>query len=100
MPATPSCSWTSKIVDRREADKRNPAAVVRTRGLPPAGYSASGGKRLDLLGPGSGADAPALIEQLEADANYCWLPTDRELEDLGPALLKSRPDLPMSAEKP
>jgi hypothetical protein len=89
MPVTPSCSWTSKIVDRREGHKRNPA-----------GYSASGVKRLDLLGPGSGADAPALIEQLDADANYCWLPTDRELEDLGPALLKSRPDLPMSAEKP
>jgi hypothetical protein len=37
-------------------------------------------KRLDLLGPGFGADAQALIEQLEADANYFWLPTDRELE--------------------
>jgi len=48
-------------------------------------------KRLDLLGPGFGADAQALIEQLEADANYFWLPTDRELEGLGTALLKRRP---------
>jgi hypothetical protein len=48
-------------------------------------------KRFDLLEPGSGADAQALIEQLQADANYFWLPTDRELEGLGTALLKRRP---------
>jgi hypothetical protein len=48
-------------------------------------------KRFDLLGPGFAADAQALIEQLEADANYFWLPTDRELEALGTALLKRRP---------
>jgi len=33
----------------------------------------------------------AVIEQLEADANYFWLPTDRELEGLGTARLKRRP---------
>lgn len=48
-------------------------------------------KRLDLLGPDFVVDAQALIEQLEADANYFWLPTDRQLETLGTALLKRRP---------
>ena len=48
-------------------------------------------KRFDLLGPGVAADAQTLIEQLEADANYVWVPTDRELEALGTALLKRRP---------
>ena len=47
-------------------------------------------KRFDLLGPGLGADAQVLIEQLEADANYFWLPTDREFAGLGTALLKRR----------
>jgi hypothetical protein len=48
-------------------------------------------KRFDLLGPGFAADAQTLIERLEADANYFWVPTDRELEALGTALLKRRP---------
>ena len=48
-------------------------------------------KRFDLLGPGSAADAQTVIDQLEADANYFWVPTDRELEALGAALLKRRP---------
>jgi len=48
-------------------------------------------KRFDLLGPGSAADARTVIDQLEADANYFWVPTDRELEALGAALLKRRP---------
>ncbi|MEK7386812.1 MAG: hypothetical protein AABZ83_10250 [candidate division NC10 bacterium] len=47
-------------------------------------------KRFDLLGPGSAADAQTVIDQLEADANYFWVPTDRELEALGMALLKRR----------
>ncbi len=47
-------------------------------------------KRFDLLGPGFAADAQALIEHLEADANYFRVPTDRELEALGEALLKCR----------
>ena len=48
-------------------------------------------KRFDLLGPGSAADAQTMIDQLEADANYFWVPADRELEALGAALLKRRP---------
>ncbi len=48
-------------------------------------------KRFDLLGPGFAVDAQTLIERLEADANYFWVPTDRELEALGTALLKRRP---------
>jgi hypothetical protein len=48
-------------------------------------------KRFDLLGPGFAADAQTLIEQLAADSNYFWVPTDRELEALGTALLKRRP---------
>jgi len=48
-------------------------------------------KRFDLLGPGSATDAHTVIDQLEADANYFWVPTDRELEALGAALLKRRP---------
>ena len=48
-------------------------------------------KRFDLLGPDSAADAQTVIDQLEADANYFWVPTDRELEALGAALLKRRP---------
>jgi hypothetical protein len=31
IPATPSCSWASKIVDRRGAYKRNPATIEHLR---------------------------------------------------------------------
>jgi hypothetical protein len=31
IPATPSCSWAPKIVDRRGAYKRNPATIVPLR---------------------------------------------------------------------
>ena len=55
-------------------------------------------KRCDLLGPGVAADAQTLIEQLEADANYFWVPTDRELEALGTTLLKRRPSPAERAE--
>ena len=48
-------------------------------------------KRFDILWRVSTGDAQARIEQLEADANYFWVPTDRELEALGTALLKRRP---------
>lgn len=45
-------------------------------------------KRLDILGRVRAGDPSAQIEQLEADANYFWLPTDAQLEALGPVLLK------------
>jgi len=48
-------------------------------------------KRFDILWRVSTGDAQARIEHLEADANYFWVPTDRELEALGTALLKRRP---------
>lgn len=48
-------------------------------------------KRLDILERVRGGDAGAQIEQLEADANYFWLPTDAQLRALGAALLKSQP---------
>ena len=47
-------------------------------------------KRFDILWRVSTGDAQARIEQLEADANYFWVPTYRELEALGMALLKRR----------
>jgi len=48
-------------------------------------------KRVDLLGPVLPADAAAQIEQLEADANYFWWPTEGQLRALGTVLLKRPP---------
>ncbi len=48
-------------------------------------------KRVDLLGPVDPADAAAQIEQLEADANYFWWPTEGQLRALGTVLLKRPP---------
>ena len=47
--------------------------------------------RFDTLWRVSTGDARARIEPLEADANSVWVPTDRELDALGTALLKRRP---------
>jgi hypothetical protein len=50
IPATPVCSWASKIVDRRGAHKRNPATIVRTGGLRELRYSAPGGAQPPVPG--------------------------------------------------
>ena len=50
-------------------------------------------KRLEILEGVRAGDAGAQIEQLEADANYFWSPTDRQLRVLGTALL-NRPSSP------
>jgi len=45
-------------------------------------------KRLDIRDRAREGDSRAQIEELEADANYFWWPTDAQLKALGPALLK------------
>lgn len=49
-------------------------------------------KRLGILWRLDAGDASARIDQLEADANSFWWPTDRQLEALGTALLGRPPD--------
>ncbi len=53
-------------------------------------------KRLDILWRLDAGDASAQIDQLEADANSFWWPTDTQLETLGTALL-GRPPGPSQA---
>ena len=48
-------------------------------------------KRLDILWRLDAGDASAQIDQLEADANSFWWPTDTQLEALGTALLGRPP---------
>ena len=48
-------------------------------------------KRLDILERVRMGDVLAQIEELEADANYFWPPTDAQLEALGTALRKRPP---------
>ena len=48
-------------------------------------------KRLDILGRVGAGNARAQIEQLEADANYFWWPTDVQVNALGMVLLKRPP---------
>lgn len=55
-------------------------------------------KRLDILGRVRAGDAWAQIEQLEADANYFWLPTDAQLRALGAVLLEGSPSPSQCAE--
>lgn len=54
-------------------------------------------KRADLLWRLDAGDASAQIDQLEADANSFWWPTDLQLEALGTALF-GRPPRPAHAE--
>ena len=55
-------------------------------------------KRLDILDRARAGDAGAQIEELEADANYFWWPTDAQLTALGTVLLK-RPPSPTLLEE-
>jgi hypothetical protein len=48
-------------------------------------------KRLEILERAYAGDARAQIEELEADANHFWWPTDAQLSVLGAALLKRTP---------
>jgi hypothetical protein len=50
-------------------------------------------KRLDILDRARAGDPEALIEELEADANHFWWPTDAQLMAMGTALLR-RPASP------
>jgi len=50
-------------------------------------------KRLDILDRARAGDPRTQIEELEADANYFWWPTDAQLEALGTMLLE-RPSSP------
>ena len=50
-------------------------------------------KRLDILDRARAGDPRTQIEELEADANYFWWPTDAQLEALGTVLLE-RPSSP------
>ncbi len=49
-------------------------------------------KRLDIRWRVEAGDASAQIDQLEADANWFWWPTDVQLEALGAALLGRPPN--------
>jgi len=55
-------------------------------------------KRLDILDRARAGDPRAQIEELEADANYFWWPTDAQLTALGTALLKRPPSPTQFAE--
>ncbi len=55
-------------------------------------------KRLDVLERVRTGDTLAQIEQLEADANYFWWPTDVQIRGLGVALLKRVPTAAELAE--
>ena len=55
-------------------------------------------KRLDLLDRARAGDPRAQIEELEADANYFWWPTDAQLRALGTVLLKRPPSPTQVAE--
>lgn len=55
-------------------------------------------KRLDILGRVRAGDPWAQIEELEADANYFWPPTDLQLRALGTVLRKRPPSPAQFAE--
>lgn len=55
-------------------------------------------KRLDILERARAGDPGAQIEELEADANYFWWPTDAQLTALGTVLLKRPPSPTQFAE--
>ena len=55
-------------------------------------------RRLDILWRLDGGDASARIDELEADANSFWWPTESELEALGAALLGRAPSRAQFAE--
>lgn len=47
--------------------------------------------RLDILERARAGEPRAQIEELEADANYFWWPTDAQIEALGTVLLERPP---------
>ena len=55
-------------------------------------------KRLDILDRAREGDPWTQIEELEADANYFWWPTDAQIEALGTVLLKRPPSSAQCAE--
>ena len=55
-------------------------------------------KRLDILDRAREGDPWTQIEELEADANYFWWPTDAQIEAVGTALLKRPPSPAQFAE--
>ncbi len=55
-------------------------------------------KRLDIVERARAGDARAQIEELEADANYFWWPTDAQLTAVGTVLLKRPPSAAECAE--
>ena len=55
-------------------------------------------KRLDILDRAREGDPETQIEELEADANYFWWPTDAQIEAVGTVLLRRPPSPAQFAE--